>query len=77
MEAISLDLRQRICVACDEGVETRQEVAERFDVSRSFVQKLLRRRRDEGGSIAAKPRGRGPAPLVGEQERRRRPYKQR
>jgi transposase len=70
MEALSLDLRERICAACDEQTETRQEVADRFEVSRSFVQKLLRRRR-EGGSIAAKPRGRGPAALIGEQDRRR------
>jgi transposase len=69
MEALSLDLRERICAACDEQTETRQEVADRFKVSRSFVQKLLRRR--EAGSIAAKPRGRGPAPRIGERDRRR------
>jgi len=70
MEAISLDLRERICAACDERWETRQEVAERFGVSRSFVQKLLRRRR-ACGSIAAKPRGRGPSPELRERDRRR------
>ena len=70
MEALSLDLRKRICAACDEQTETRQEVADRFKVSRSFVQKLLRRRR-EAGSIAAKPHGRGPAPRIGERDGRR------
>ena len=70
MEVLSLDLRERICAACDEQTQTRQEVAERFEVSRSFVQKLLRRRR-EAGSIAAKPHGRGPAPSIGERDRRR------
>ena len=69
MEAYSLDLRERICAACDEHVETREEVAQRFGVSRSFVQKLLRRRRQHG-SIAVRPRGRGPAPLLGEKDRR-------
>jgi transposase len=69
MEAYSLDLRERICAASDEGVETRQEVAERFGVSRSFVQKLLRRR--HLGSIAPKPRGRGPKPLISDPQRRR------
>ena len=64
MEAYSLDLRQRICAACDEGLETRQDVAERFGVGRGFVQKLLRQRRHEG-TIAAKRRGRGPAPTLG------------
>jgi transposase len=58
MEALSLDLRERICGACDECVETRAEVAERFGVSRSFVQKLLRRRK-ETGSIAAMPHAGG------------------
>ena len=70
MEAISLDLRQRIVAGCDEGLETHGEVAERFGVSRSFVQKLLRRRREQG-TIAAKPRVRGPVPALGEAERRR------
>lgn len=69
MEAYSLDLRERICDACDEGLETREEVAERFGVSRSFVQKLLRRRKS--GSIAPKPKGRGPQPLIGDQDLRR------
>src|SRR5580765_3671089 len=69
MEAYSLDLRERICAACDEHVETRDEVAQRFGVSRSFVQKLLKRRRSNR-SIAAKPRGPGPAPLIGQKERR-------
>src|SRR5688572_10095482 len=64
MEALSLDLRERVCAACDDGTETREEVAERFGVSRSFVQKLLRRRREEG-SIAARPRGRGRKPTLG------------
>ena len=70
MEACSLDLRQRICAACDEGIDTRQEVAERFGVGRWFVQKLLRQRRLDG-SIAPKPRGRGPAPSIGPADQRR------
>lgn len=70
MEAYSLDLRRRICAACDEGLETREEVAERFGVSRSFVQKLLRRRREQR-TIAAKPHGGGPAPALNDQDRQR------
>ena len=70
MEAYSLDLRQRICAACDEGIETRLEVAEQFGVGRWFVQKLLRQRRREG-TIAPKQRGRGPAPAIGSADRRR------
>src|SRR3954447_20884838 len=70
MEALSLDLRARVCQACDEHLETRDEVAERLGVSRSFVQKLLATRR-RTGSIAARPRGRGPAPMITESDRRR------
>jgi len=70
MEAYSLDLRERICAACDDRLETRQEVADRFGVGRWFVQKLLRQRRVEG-TIAAKARGRGPAPTIGLADRQR------
>src|SRR5687767_13013466 len=64
MEAFSLDLRQRICRACDAGIESHREVAERFGVGRWFVQKLLRQRRLTG-SVAPKPRGHGPPPAIG------------
>lgn len=64
MEAYSLDLRERVVAACDEGSMTRAEVAETFGASVSFVTKLLRRRRDTG-SIAAKPRAGGFAPSLG------------
>ena len=68
MEAYSLDLRRRICDAYDGG-DSVTEVSERYDVGRWFVHKLLRQRRKEG-SIAPKPRGKGPAPLVGEADRK-------
>ena len=67
MEALSLDLRERVLAACDEGDLTRQEVADDFVVSRSFVQKLLRLRCD-GRPLAPKPRSGGAAPLLGEQD---------
>lgn len=67
MEALSLDLRERVLAACDEGELTRQEVADDFVVSRSFVQKLLRRRAD-GRPLAPKPRSGGAAPLLGERD---------
>lgn len=67
MEALSLDLRERICAACDEHIETREEVAERFGVSRSFVQKLLRRRK-QTGSLASRPRAGGVKPAMDGQD---------
>jgi transposase len=64
MEALSLDLRERVLAACDGGDLTRQEVAEEFAVSRSFVQKLLRRRAD-GRPLAPKRRSGGAGPVLG------------
>ena len=64
MEALSLDLRERVAAACDEGSDTQPEVAERFGVSVSFITKLLRRRRATG-SLAAKPPGGGRKPALG------------
>jgi transposase len=61
MAAYSMDLRERVVAACDEGVETRAEVAERFSVSQSWIRRLLQRRR-ETGSIAPKARGGGRSP---------------
>ena len=48
MKAISMDLRQRIVDAYDQGDTTRQKVAERFGVSLAFVKKLLSRRKRFG-----------------------------
>ena len=58
MAAYSLDLRRRILQACDEELETRQETAERFGVSVSFIIKLRRRCRTTG-SMAARPHAGG------------------
>ncbi len=48
MQAYSLDLRERVVSAYENGVETILEVAERFEVSDSFIKKLLRRKRVTG-----------------------------
>ncbi len=48
MQAYSLDLRQRVVSAYENGVETILEVAERFEVSDSFIKKLLRRKSTTG-----------------------------
>jgi len=63
MAAFSMDLRERVVAACDEGMDTRAEIAERFSVSESWVRRLLQRRR-ETGSIAPRPRGGGQPPAV-------------
>ena len=56
MKSLSLDLRERVWRACQQEAMGPAEAAEQFGVSRSFVNKLLRRYRDEG-TLAARPRG--------------------
>ncbi len=64
MAAYSMDLRERVVAACDEGIDSRAEIAERFSVSGSWIRRLLQRRR-ETGSIAPRPRGGGQPPAFG------------
>lgn len=54
MNAYSSELREHIARAYDEGIGSQRALAARFHVSRSFVERLLRRRR-ETGSLAALP----------------------
>ena len=61
MKTYSMDLRERVVAACDEGGATREQVAARFAVSVRWVRDLLKRRR-ETGSIAPRPRGGGRPP---------------
>ena len=48
MRAYSLDLREKIVKAYDKRVSTQGQIAQTFGVSRSFIEKLLRRRRTTG-----------------------------
>src|SRR5947209_20275847 len=61
MRAYSIDLRERVVAACDQGDATREQVAARLSVSVPWIRKLLRQRRLTG-SIAPKPHGGGRAP---------------
>jgi transposase len=61
MNAYSMDLRERVVAACDQGGATREQVAARFSVSVRWIRDLLKRRR-ETGSIAPKPHGGGRTP---------------
>jgi transposase len=51
MKAYSMDLRERVVAAVDEGKQTKWEIALRFQVSTAWIRRLLQRRR-ETGSIA-------------------------
>lgn len=59
--AYSTDLRLKIIRACDQKIGSQRHIAELFGVSKSFVEKLLRRRRTTG-RIAALPHGGGRKP---------------
>ena len=58
MKPYSLDLRQKIVDAVDDHLGTYEEIALIFGVHVSFVNKLLRRRR-ETGDVAPAPHGGG------------------
>ena len=58
MTPYSQDLRDRVIEALEADLDTRQEIADIFGVSRSYVQKVWRRWR-ETGNRAALPRGGG------------------
>ena len=63
MRAYSVDLRQRVLAACDDGLGT-AEAAETFAVSASWVRRIKQRRR-AGGERAPRVRGRtGPVPAL-------------
>jgi transposase len=64
MNAYSMDLRERVVAAYDDGEGSQAELASRFRVSISGIGKLLRRRR-QTGSIAPKPHSGGRLPAVG------------
>ena len=64
MGPYSMDLRERVAAAIDEGEGCERQIAKRFRVSVSFVTRLLQRRRD-AGTLAPKPHGGGPRPVLG------------
>jgi transposase len=68
MAAFSLDLRRRVLDAALVGDATERAVADRFRVSRSFVQKLKRLHRAVG-SVAPSTARRGPRPLLTDADR--------
>lgn len=67
MKSISNDLRRRIIEVLQANEETQPEIAERFSVSLSFVEKLWHRYR-ESGSYQAKPHGGGRKRILADSE---------
>jgi transposase len=66
MQAYSLDFRQKIVSAYENGLETIFEVAERFEVSPSFIKKMLARKRSTGDVKPVGHRGGQPKRLSDE-----------
>lgn len=69
MKAYSLDLRQRVVRAYEQGTGSLAEVAEQFNVGQTFVKKMLRQQR-ETGSVAPLARGGGRQPALSPKEHR-------
>ena len=67
MKAYSLDLRQKIVDTYLEGGISQRQLAERFKVALSFVEKLLKQYR-ETGSVASKIRIQQTPPKLNEQQ---------
>lgn len=63
MATISMDLRKRIVAAYDRGDGTRQQIADRYDVSVGMVKKLLFQRQ-RTGDIAPRHRFSGRKPKI-------------
>ena len=63
MVAYSIDLRERVLATVDEGEETQEQIARRFQVSARWIRKLIARR-TATGSIAPKPNGGGRKLLI-------------
>ncbi len=67
---MSTDLRERIVTAYDRGDGTRQQIAERYNVSLGMVKKLLQQRR-KTGDIASRHRFSGAKPKITAKHERR------
>lgn len=69
MKAHSLDLRQRVVAAYEQGKGSIAEVAEQFNVGQTFVKKMPCQKR-ETGSVAQLAHGGGRQPSLSEKEHR-------
>ena len=64
MQAFLIELRERVLKAVEQRSGTIEAIAKLFSVSQGFIFKLLRQWR-ETGSVALKPHGGRPAPILG------------
>jgi transposase len=69
MKAYSLDLRQRVIAAYEQGKGSIAQVVEQFNVGQTFVKKMLYQKR-ETGDVAPLAHGGGRQPSLSEKEHR-------
>ena len=62
MKAYSIDLRKRVLAAYDSGKYSFYQIAEQFQVTTRWIQKLRQQRKQEG-SIAPRPPNKGRKPV--------------
>lgn len=68
MKAYSLDFRQKIMDVHHAGKTSQRQLAKRFNVALSFVEKLIKQEK-ETGSIAPKGHGGGPKPKLSDDQK--------
>ena len=69
MKAYSLDLRQRVVSAYEQGEGSIAEIASRFGVCPAFLKKMLRQWR-ESGDLSPRPHGGGKPKSLTERQQR-------
>ena len=67
MKALSLDLRQRIVSAYEQGEGSQAALAQRFGVGKATVERLIRLKR-QTGSVEPRPHGGGQHAIVKEDD---------
>jgi len=67
MKAYPIELRERIVESVDKKEGTLKEIAKRYKVSKSFIDKLIQQRKEQG-HINPLPHGGGEAPLIDEEK---------
>jgi len=68
MKPYSLDMRQKIINTYEAGNTSIRKVAARFQVSKSTVQKLLKRKRETGKLFPGQAKWRKPSQLFGQEQ---------
>jgi len=68
MKPYSLDMRQKIINSYEAGNTSIRKVAARFQVSKSTVQELLKRKRETGELFPRQAKGGKPSQLLGQEQ---------